>query len=89
MQTPLQHAVAIKVGVYLKLVGEVENKWILTYFGAYSVRKVPADKIPASLPSSTRNLVFAAREFSSMLLCHEWTSQLGTYDPAAIKKHAK
>jgi hypothetical protein len=73
MQTPLQHAVAIKVGVYLKLVGEVENKWILTYFGAYSVRKVPADKIPASLPSSTRNLVFAAREFSSMLLllCHE------------------
>jgi hypothetical protein len=71
MQTPLKQAVAIKVGVYLKLDSEVENKWILTYFGAYSVRKVPADRIPARLPSPTRNPVFAAREFSSMLLCHE------------------
>jgi hypothetical protein len=72
MQTPLQQAVAIKVGVYLKPVKGVENKWILTYFGVYSVRNVPADKIPAKLPRPTRNPVFAAREFSSMLLlCHE------------------
>lgn len=62
--TTLQQLVATSVGIYE---------------GAYSTRKVAAERTPAKLPKPTRNPVLAAREFSSvsLLLCQLWTRHEG------------
>lgn len=64
MQVRLDAAVVMSVGAYR---------------GAYVVLKVAEDKMPPRLPRPTSRPYVAAREFSLrlLLLCHEWTGQLG------------
>lgn len=64
IHVPLQHAVAIRVGIY---------------FGANSVLNVAPLSIPPKLLNPTSKPVVAAREFSLrlLLLCQLWTRQDG------------